>query len=75
MSHCEQTGEWVAILLRFLWYSGVGILVSSVAALAVRFWLPESAHMPIFILVHSLCIGMALMLLIRSVSGTKTSLT
>ena len=67
-----QTDEWVRILLRFVWYTGVGLLVSSIAALAVRFWLPESFHMPFFILVHSLCVGVALMLLIRSVDTAKT---
>ena len=49
--------------------------MSSIAALAVRFWLPESSHMPIFILVHSLCVGMALMWLIRSVGSAKTGST
>ena len=72
LNHAEQTGEWVRIFLRFLWYTGVAILVSSIAVLAVRFWLPESSHMPLFILVHSLCIGVALMLLIRSVASAKT---
>ena len=67
-----QSGEWVAILLRFVWYTGAGVLVSSIAALAVRLWLPESSHMPLFILVHSLCIGVVLMLLIRSVDTAKT---
>ena len=70
-----QTGEWVGILQRFVWYTGAGLLVSSIAALAVRFWLPESSHMPLFILVHSLCIGVALMLLIRSVANAKTDST
>ena len=70
-----RNGEWVKILQRFVWYTGVGLLVSSIAALAVRLWLPESSHMPLFILVHSLCIGMALMLLIWSVAGAKTGST
>ena len=48
-------------------------MASSIAALAVRLRLPESSHMPLFILVHSLCIGMALMLLIWS-GGAKTGL-
>ena len=63
------------ILPRFVWYTGAGLLVSSVAALAIRLWLPESSHMPLFILVHSLCIGVALMLLIRSVASAKTDST
>ena len=70
-----QTGEWVGILQRFVWYTGAGLLVSSIAALAVRLWLPESSHMPLFIVVHSLCIGVALMLLIRSVDTAKTGST
>ena len=71
----EGRPEWVRILRRFLWYTGAGLLVSSIAALAVRLWLPESSHMPLFILVHSLCIGVALMLLIRSVDTAKTGST
>ena len=53
-----QTGEWVGTFWRFLWYIGVGSLVSSIAALAVRIWLPESFHMPLFILgAHSVYQG------------------
>ena len=70
-----QTTELVRILPRFVWYTGVGIVVSSIAALAIRLWLPESSHMPLFILVHSLCIGVALMLLIRSGASAKTDST
>ena len=70
-----QTTELVRILLRFVWYTGAGLLVSSIAPLAFRLWLPESSHMPLFILVHSLCIGVALMLLIRSVDTAKTGST
>ena len=70
-----QTTELVRILQRFLWYTGAGLLVSSIAALAVRLWLPELSHMPLFILVHSLCIGVALMLLIRSGASAKTDST
>ena len=65
----------VRILQRYVWYTGVGIVVSSIVALAIRLWLPESSHMPLFILVHSLCIGVALMLLIRSVASAKTDST
>ena len=68
----KQTSESSRILQRFVWYTGAGLLVSSIAALAVRLWLPESSHMPLFILVHSLCIGVALMLLIRSVDTART---
>ena len=41
-------------------------MVSSVAALAVRHWLPEPSHISVFILIHSLCAGM---LLVISVEG------
>ena len=68
----EDRPERVRILLRFVWYTGASLLVSSIAALAVRLWLPELSHMPLFILVHSLCIGVALMLLIRHVDTAKT---
>ena len=68
-----QTGDRVRILQQFVWYTGASILASSIAALTVRLRLPESSHMQLFILVHSLCIGMALMLLIRS-GGGKTGL-
>ena len=70
-----RTGEWLGIFWRFLWYTGAGLLVSSITALAVRFWLPESFHMPLFLLVHSLCVGVALMLLVRSLGKAKTSST
>ena len=70
-----RTSEWVRILQRFVWYTGAGLLVSSIVALVVRIWFPESSHMPLFILVHSLCIGVALMLLIRSVDTAKTGST
>ena len=61
-----QTGEWVRILQRFVWYTGVGILVAAIAALAIKFWLPESLQMPLFLVKHSLSAGVVLMLLIRS---------
>ena len=70
-----QPGEWVRILLRFLWYSGAGILVSSIATLAVRFWLPEPSHMPLFTLTHSLTGGVVIALLIRSLGSAKTNST
>ena len=70
-----QNSEFVKILQRFVWYTGVGMLAASVAALAIRFWLPESFHMPLFLLVHSLCFGVTLMLLVRSVGGAKIEST
>ena len=45
------------------------------AALAIRFWMPESSHMPLSILVHSLIFGVVLMLLVRSVGRDKTGPT
>ena len=75
MGNASEPGEWIRILQRFVWYSGAGLLVSSIAALAVRLWLPEPSHMPLFILVHSLCIGVALMLLVRSVDTARTGST
>ena len=68
----EDRPEWVRILQRFLLYSGVGILASSITALAIRFWLPESSHMPLFVLVHSLCVGVALMSVIRFGDRART---
>ena len=70
-----QTTELVRILQRFLWYSGVGILVSSIATLVVRFWLPEPSHMPLFALTHSLIGGVVIALLIRSLGKAKTGST
>ena len=70
-----QTGEWVGIFWRFLWYTGAGLLVSSIAALAVRFWLPESMHMPLFLVVHSLCGGVVAVSLLRTLSRAKTGST
>ena len=70
-----QTDERVRIFWRFLSYSGAGILVSSIAALAVRFWLPEPSHMPLFALTHSLTGGVMIALLIRSLGKARTSVT
>ena len=70
-----QTGEWLRILQSFVWCAGAGILVASIAALAIRFWMPESSHMPLSILVHSLIFGVVLMLLVRSVGRDKTGPT
>ena len=70
-----QTGEWVRILLRFLWYTGTGLLVSSIATLAVRFWLPEPSHTPLFILTHSLIGGVVVVLLLRSFGEVKAGST
>ena len=67
-----QTSDWVRILQRFIWYAGVGLLVASVAALAIRFWTPEPLHVPLFLLMHSLSVGVVLMLLIPSLSEAKT---
>ena len=67
-----QTGERVRILQRFVCYTGAGILAASVVALAIRFWLPESFHMPLYLLVYSICVGVALMLLVQSVGRVKT---
>ena len=57
---------------RFIWYTGAGLLVSSIAALAVRFWLPESMHSPLFVLTHSLIGGVVVVLLLRSLGKAKT---
>ena len=35
-------------------------MVSSIAALAVKFWLPELSHMPLFALTHSLIGGVVI---------------
>ena len=70
-----QTGEWVGIFWRFLWYTGAGLLVSSIAALAVRSWLPESMHMPLSLVVHSLCGGVVAVSLLRTLSRAKTGST
>ena len=70
-----QTSERVRILQRFVWYTGVGILAASVAALAIRFWLQESSHMPLFALTHSLIGGVVIALLIRSLGKAKTGST
>ena len=67
-----QTDEMVGIFWGFLLYTGVGLLVSSVAALAVRFWLPESMHSPLFVLTHSLIGGVVVVLLLRSLGKAKT---
>ena len=61
-----DTTEWVRILLRLLWYTGAGLLVSSIAAIAVRFWLPESMRMALFVTTYILCGGVVVVLLIRS---------
>ena len=45
--------------------------MSLVVAVAVRLRLPESSRMPFFIIVHSLCLGMVLMLLARSCAEPK----
>ena len=50
-------------------------MVSSIAALAVRFWLPEPSHMPLFTLTHSLTGGVVIALLIRSLGSAKTNST
>ena len=60
---------------RFIWYTGAGLLVSSIAALAVRLWLPESMHSPLFVLTHSLIGGVVVVLLIRSLGKAKTGST
>ena len=60
------------LFLKFVLYSGVGILVASVAALAIRFWVPESLHMPLFLLLHSLITGVVLLVLLRSLGKAKT---
>ena len=70
-----QTSERVRILQRFVWYTGVGLLASSIAALAVRLWLPESMHSPLFVLTHSLCGGVVVVLLIRFLDKAKTGST
>ena len=57
---------------RFIWYTGAGLLVSSIAALAVRFWLPEPTHTPLSVTTHSLCGGVVIVLLIRSLGEAKT---
>ena len=45
--------------------------MSSIAALAVRFWLPEPSHMPLFTLTHSLTGGVVIALLIRSLGKAR----
>ena len=70
-----QTDGLVRTLHRFVWCAGVGILVASIAALAIRSWMPESSHMALFILVHSLIFGVVLILLVRSVGKAKTDST
>ena len=70
-----QTDEWIGVSLRFLWYTGAGLLVSSIAALAVRFWLPETMYLPLFVLTHSLMCGGVVALLLRSFGKAKTGPT
>ena len=47
----------LAFFRRLLWYSGVGMLAASVGALAIRLWAPESLHLALFRLLHSLSTG------------------
>ena len=61
------------LFTRLVWYAGVGLLVVSVAALAIRYWLPESFHMGLFLLLHSLSAGVVLMLVLRSLGKAKAS--
>ena len=70
-----KLSEWGRILQRFVWYTGAGILVSSIAALEVRAWLPGSMHMPLFVLTHSLCGGVVVVLLLRSFGEVRTGST
>ena len=49
-------------------------MVSAIGALVVRLWLPDWFHMPLFILMHSLYMGMTLMLLIRSLGRANPQL-
>lgn len=63
------------ILQRFVWYTGAGLLVSSIVARATRFWTPESMHSPLFVLTHSLIGGVVVVLLIRSFGKVKPGST
>ena len=71
----KQTSESSRILQRFVWYTGAGLLVSSIVALATRFWTPESMHLPLFVLTHSLIGGVVVFVLIRSFGKAKTGST
>lgn len=61
------------ILLRIVWYTGAGIFTSSIIALTIWFWLPEPMHGPLLSTTHSLCVGVALALLIRSLGAMSVS--
>ena len=69
----SKRGELAGILIRIVWYTGAGILASSIIALAIRFWLPEPIYAPLFATTHSLCGGIALALLIRSLGATSVA--
>ena len=60
---------------KFVGYTGAGRLVSSIVALATRFWTPESMHSPLFVLTHSLIGGVVVAVLIRSFGKFKTGST
>ena len=49
--------------------------MASVAALAIRVWAPESLHMALFLLLHSLSAGVVLLALLRSSGKIKIGST
>ena len=67
-----QDSEQIRILQRFVWYTGAGLLAAAVAAIAIMIWTSGQMHKPLFITAHSLSLGLALLLLFRSVGRAKT---
>lgn len=61
----EPEHNLTGIFVRFLSYTGAGLLASSVVVMAIMLMLPESMRSPVFSLTHSLIGGVVVLLLIR----------